>query len=145
MDRSIQELNNVKSFSTNCIHTKHIYSLLDLPKNDESYKRMNKHLENCTVCSKEFQKFQLKTAAAQVFIPKVLMDRDLRQSFEREVVELFKVMNLNDREILKRNVKKGFLFMDRMGIEFIQNLLSKTMFKAYFAAIVIFICLRLFL
>jgi hypothetical protein len=145
VDRPIQELKNINSFSKNCIHTKHIYSLLDLPRKDDSYKKMSKHLETCVVCSKEFERFQLKTAAAQVFIPKVLMDRDLRQSFEREVVELFKVMDLNDRELLKRNIKEGFIFVDRMGIEFIRNLLSKTMFKAYFAAVIVFICLKLFL
>lgn len=145
MDRSIQESNGIQSISRNCIHTKHIYTLLDMPKKDESYKRMSKHLETCTVCNKEFQLFQLKTKVSLVFIPKVLMDRDLRQSFEREVVELFKVMDLNDRELLKRNVKKGFLFVDRMGIEFIQNLLSKTMFKTYLFAGALFICLKLFL
>lgn len=145
MDRSIQELNNVKSTSQNCIHTKHIYSLLDLPAKDESYKKMSKHLETCSVCNTEFQKFQLKTTAAQIFIPKALMDRDLRQSFEREVVELFKVMDLNDRELLKRNVKEGFHFIDRMGIDLIRNLLSKTMFKTYLIAAALFICLKLFL
>ena len=116
-----------------------------MPKKEESYKRMSKHLETCSVCNKEFQMFQLKTASAQVFIPKILMDRDLRQSFEREVGELFKVMNLNNRENLKRNVKKGFHFVDKMGIEFFQNLLSKTMIKSYFIAGAIFICLKFFL
>lgn len=116
-----------------------------MPKSEDSYKRMNKHLEICVVCNKEFQLFQIKTAATQVFIPKVLMDRDLRQSFEREVVELFKVMDLNEREILKRNVKRGFLFIDKMGIEFIQNLLSKSMLKTYIIAGALFICLKLFL
>ena len=116
-----------------------------MPKNDESYKLMNKHLENCTICNKEFQRFQLKTSAALVLIPKVLMDRDLRQSFEREVVELFKVMDLNERELLKKNVRKGFIFIDKMGIEFIRNLFSRTMVKTYFFALVIFICFRIFL
>ena len=145
MDRSILELKKSKKFSESCIHTKNIYSLLDMPKKEESYKRMSKHLETCTVCTKEFQLFQLKTASAQVFIPKISMDRDLRQSNEREVGELFKVMNLNNRENLKRNVKKGFRFVDSMGIEFFQNLFSKTMLKSYFIAGAIFICLKLFL
>ena len=119
--------------------------MLDLPKSEDSYKRLTKHLETCVTCTNEFKQFQLKTAASQVFIPKVLMDRDLRQSFEREVGELFKVMDLNERELLKRNVKNGFRFIDNMGIAFIQNLFSKTMLKTYFFAGAVFICMKLFL
>jgi hypothetical protein len=145
VNRSIQASSNTNSFSRECIHTKNIYSLLDLPKSDESFKKMHKHLESCSVCSREFQMFQLKTAATIAFIPKISMDRDLHQSFEREVGELFKVMNLNERERLKRNVKDGFVLLDQMGIEFIRNLASKTMLKTYVLAGVLFICLKLFL
>jgi hypothetical protein len=140
-----QDLNFDKNFPKYCIHTKLIYTLLDTPKKEESYKRLNKHVENCPVCSEELKSFQMKTMAAQVFIPKMSMDRDLRQSFEREVGELFKVMNLNEREMLKRNVKKGFLLIDNLGVEFLKNLASRTMFKTYFFALIIFICLKLFL
>lgn len=118
---------------------------MDTPKKDEAYKRMTKHVESCPVCAEELKKFQLKTMAAQVFIPKVVMDRDLRQSFEREVSELFKVMNLNERELLKRNVKKGFRFIDSMGVDFLKNLASRTMIKTYIFALAIFICLKIFL
>ncbi|MDO9182391.1 MAG: hypothetical protein Q7U04_08270 [Bacteriovorax sp.] len=145
MDRPIQEFNKSNFFSNNCIHTKQVYSLLDVSPKDELYKRMSKHIETCSTCQTAFKTFQLKSEASRVYIPKVLMDRDLRQSFEREVGELFKVMDLNEREILKRNVKKSFIFIDKMGIEFIQNLLSKTMLKTYFFALAIFICLKLFL
>lgn len=131
--------------SQHCIHTKHVYSLLDTPKNEDAYRKLNKHLETCSACNKEFQKFQLKTAAAQIYIPKALMDRDLRESFEREVGELFKAMNLNNRQILKSNMKKGFRFIDSMGIDFLKNLVSKTMIKSYLFAMAIFIGLKLFL
>jgi hypothetical protein len=119
--------------------------LLDTPAKDEAYKKLSKHLETCTTCNDEFQKFKAKTAAAQIYIPKALMDHDLRQSFEREVGELFKVMELNNREILKRKVKKGFLFIDSIGLEFIKNLISKTMLKTYVMAAFIFIALKLLL
>lgn len=122
-----------------------MYSLLDTPKKEEAYKKLSKHLEVCRACKEEFQKFQLKTMAAQVYIPKALMDHDLRQSFEREVGELFKVMNLDNRENLKKNVKKGFLFIDTMGVDFLKNLTSKTMLKTYLMAVFIFIFLKLFL
>jgi hypothetical protein len=145
VDRSIQKLIKNKSLMKNCIHTKNIYSLLDLPKKDETYKKMTKHLESCEVCDREFKLFQLKSAAAQVFIPKVIMDRDLKQSFEREVSELFKVMNLNNREILKNNVRSGFSILDNMGISFLQNLYSRTMVKSYFFAFAIFLVLKFLL
>lgn len=145
MNSSTQSKNYETDLSKQCVHTKHVYSLLDTPKKEETYKKLSKHLETCAACNVEFQKFQVRTAAAQVYIPKALMDHDLRESFEREVGELFKVMNLNDRAMLKKNVKKGFLFVDSMGIDFIKNLVSKTMFKTYFFALVIFICLKLLL
>lgn len=144
MDRRTEQV-KINSYVSNCIYTKQIYSLFDLPKKDESYKRITKHIENCAICNKEFQTFQLKSSAARNLIPKVSMDKDLRQSFEREVGELFKVMNLNEREILKKNVKRGFLFIDMLGVDFIRNLISKTMIKSYFFALVIFICLKMFL
>lgn len=142
MNSSIQ---SNKDTLRQCIHTKHVYSLLDTPKKEEAYKKLSKHLEVCRACKEEFQKFQTKTMASQVFIPKALMDHDLRQSFEREVGELFKVMNLNNRENLKKSVKKGFLFIDTMGIDFLKNLASKTMLKTYLMAVFIFIFLKLFL
>lgn len=146
MNNSIQANKNLgKNFAKVCIHTKHVYTLIDTPKREEAYIKMTQHLAICSICNDEFQKFQSKTMAAQVYIPKALMDRDLRQSFEREVSELFKLMNLNNREILKRKVKKGVHFIDSMGLDFLRNLVSKTMFKTYFFALVIFICLKLFL
>jgi hypothetical protein len=140
-----QNLNHEKVKSNYCVHKKHVYSMIDLSVNDESYKKMNKHLENCSVCKNELVTFQSRTLASQVFIPKALMDSDLRQSFEGEVVQLFKAMNLNEREMIKKNVKNSFIFIDQLGIEFIKNLVSKTMFKTYFIGLVIFICLKMFL
>lgn len=143
MNSSLQ-VNNVDINTTKkCIHTKQVYSLLDTPKKEEAYKKLSKHMEICRACSEEFQKFQVKTIASQVYIPKALMDHDLRQSFEREVGELFKVMNLNDREMLQKKVKNGFLFLDRMGIDFLKNIVSKSMLKTYLLAFVFFFCLKL--
>jgi hypothetical protein len=128
-----------------CIHTKNIYSLLDMPAKDETYKNLSKHIESCPVCSLEFKKFQSKSSEAKVFIPKAIMDHDLRQSFDREVGELFKVMNLNEREALKRNVKKGIKTIDQMGIDFLKTLSSKSMIKIYAVAVGMFFVLKHFL
>ncbi len=137
---------NLKSKNANhCVHTKNIYALLDISSNEESYKKLTKHVESCLQCAEELNQFKLKTQAAQIYIPKVVMDRDLRQSFEREVSELFKVMNLNDRQALKRNVKNGFQIIDSIGLSFIKNLKSKTMIKAYMLGFLIFLSLKFFL
>lgn len=136
--------NSLQLKTRDCIQTKHIYSLLDTPKNDEVYKKLSKHLEICATCNQEYKKLQLKMIAAKIYIPKAIMDHDLKESFEREVVELFKAMDLNNRELLKKNVKKGIKFIDRMGIDFINNLSSKNMLKTYFFAVVIYIGLKLF-
>lgn len=125
-----------------CIHTKNIYSLPDLSPKDEAYKNLSKHVENCPSCSQELKRFQMKSAAAQVYIPKVVMDRDLRQSFEREVSELFKVLQLDEREKLKANVKSKFKFLDQMGIDFLKTLSSKKMLKMYVVAGVLFLALK---
>ncbi len=140
-----QEYSFNKNFSRQCVHTKNIYSLLDMPKQEEAYKRLNKHIESCAVCADELKKFQSKTLAAQAFIPKVMMARDLRQSFDREVGELFKIMDLNERELLKKNVKKGFRFIDSMGAGFLKNLGSKAMIKAYVLAALMFLALKFIL
>ncbi len=140
-----QELNFQKHSAKNCVHTKNIYSLLDTPKNDETYKRLMKHLETCSACAQELKKFETKTAAAQVFIPKMTMDRDLRQSFEREVGELFKVMDLNERELLKKKVKKSVRFLDNMGVDLVRTLVSKSMIKVYVITAAVVVGIKYFL
>jgi len=127
-----------------CIHTRNIYSLMDMSPKDEAYKNLSKHIESCPVCTKEFQKFQMKISAAQVYIPKAVMDRDLRQSFEREVGELFKVLQLNERAALKHKVKSKFKTIDQMGIDFLKTLSSKQMIKIYFIAAAMYAALKYF-
>lgn len=144
MNSSRHESIENQRISNYCVHTKQVYSLRDLNPKDELYKKINKHIETCKVCNKEFQLFQVKVAATQVFIPKATIDRDLRESFEREVGELFKVMNLNERERLKKSVKNSLVFADQMGLAFLQNLFSKSMLKAYLVAGTLFIILKVF-
>jgi hypothetical protein len=127
-----------------CIHTKNIYSLLDMSPKDEVHKNLTKHIESCSVCAQELKKFRLKSLAAQVYIPKVVMDRDLRQSFEREVGELFKILQLDEREALKRNVKHKIKTLDQMGVDFIKTLSSKSMIKVYIIAAAMFLALKYF-
>lgn len=127
-----------------CVHTKNIFSLLDLPTKDETHKTLMKHLEVCPVCAQEFKNFQLGATAAQVYIPKVVMDRELKESFEREVGDLFKILRLDEREVLKHNVKKSFRTLDQMGIDFLKVLASKSMIKVYVVASILFFILKYF-
>jgi len=134
---------NLKN-TKHCVHTKNIYSLMDIPHKEDSYKRFAKHLESCRQCSEQFKIFKFKNEAAQIYIPKVHMDRDLRQSFEREVSELFKLMNLNERQALKRNVKNKLQQIDSIGLSIIENFTSKRMVKAYLMGLFIFLGLKFF-
>lgn len=118
---------------------------MDMSPKDEAHKLLSRHIESCQVCSQELKKFQMKTAAAQIYIPKATMDRDLRQSFEREVGELFKVLQLNEREALKHSVKNKFKTLDQMGIDFIGAMTSKSMIKIYVLATALFVALKYFL
>lgn len=117
---------------------------MDMSPKDEAHKMLSKHVENCQVCAQELKKFQMKSSAAQVYIPKATMDHDLRQSFEREVGELFKILQLNEREALKHTVKKKFRTLDQMGIDFIATMTSKSMIKIYVIAAAMFVALKYF-
>lgn len=142
---SEQILKDRHSSFKRCVHTKNIYSLLDLPKSDDSYKSLMKHVDSCLICSDELKKFKQKTLASQVFIPKISMDRELKQAFESEVGELFKAMNLNEKELLKQHVKNNVQYLDQLGVVFLKNLVSKSMLKAYIFALILFLSLKFFL
>ena len=114
------------------MHTKNVYSLLDLPSGDEAHKKLTKHLENCTACEWEFQQYKKANENLKLLIPEVVMDKDLHQTFNSEIVELFHTMELSNRVVLKKKVKNKIIFIDQMGIDFFKNLTSKKMIKFYF-------------
>ena len=67
MDRRNEQVLPVSSpILKSCIHTKNIFSLIDLSPEEELHKKMNKHVQGCSVCTKELQNFQLKNFEAKI-------------------------------------------------------------------------------
>jgi protein subunit release factor A len=121
-----------------CVHTKNIFSLLDLSQSAESYKRLSKHLDSCNTCALEFEKFKQTTESTKSFIPTIVMDQDLKESFAREIEDVFKIMNLNSTERLKNNVTSKFKAVDQFGLDILGILRSKKMLFVYIAIAMIY-------
>lgn len=139
MDSSIQTLSR-----THCIHSKNIFSLADLPAEDETYKKLKKHIDGCRQCTAHYAQVSHQLEAMKVFIPKPMIDRESKEIFEREISELFKIFNLNKKTAVKNKFKAKIKTLDAAGTDFISNLTSKTMIKGYIAAAIAFGVLKFF-
>lgn len=127
-----------------CIHTKNVFSLLDLGVEDENFIKIKKHMDSCSVCENAFSDFEQKTFESKVYIPKPQIDLETKSVFENEVHELFKVFDLNEKARLRKKIKSNFKKLDMAGIDFIKNLSSKNMLKTYAFGAVLFVILRQF-
>lgn len=145
MDRpKSQVLSTALNLEKKCIHTKSIFSLIDLDFEDESFVNIKKHSDKCEVCSEALKKFELQNQEAIFFIPKPQIDTEAKNTFEREVHEVFRILELNEKEQLRVKIKKNIQKIDTIGVEFIKNLISKNMIKTYFFGIILFFVLRQF-
>ena len=127
-----------------CIHTKSIFSLIDLDFEDQAFVNIKKHSDRCVACSNALSKFEQQNQQAVFYIPKPQIDTETRNTFEREVHEVFLAFELNERVKLKLKLKKNFKKIDTAALEFIKNLSSKNMIKAYAFGLVMFVVLRNF-
>lgn len=127
-----------------CIHTKNVFSLLDLPVLEENYKRIKKHVDGCNVCEAALREFELKTLEAKILIPKPQIDTETKEMFEREVGDLFRVFDLNEKERLKKRIKNKIKKIDTLGVSFLKNLASKQMLITYAFGAVLFVVLKQF-
>jgi hypothetical protein len=127
-----------------CIHTKNVFTLIDLSPIDESYKRIKKHIDGCKVCELELKAFELKNIEAKINIPKPQIDTETKEMFEREVSDLFRVFDLNEKDLLKKKIKNKIKSIDSLGVAFIKNLSSKQMLTTYAFGAVLFIVLKQF-
>ena len=127
-----------------CIHTKNVFSLLDLPVLEESYKRIKKHVDGCKACETALRDFELKIVETKIHIPKPQIDTETKEMFEREVSDLFRVFDLNEKERLKKRIKNRIKTIDTMGVGFIKNLASKQMLTTYAFGAVLFVVLKQF-
>jgi hypothetical protein len=140
MDRRLSEITPTK----NCIHTKNVFSLLDLGVQDESFLRMRKHMDNCKICEKEFNDFKFKSLEVKIHIPKPLIDSETKEVFSREITELFKTFELNQKTLLRKKIKTNIKKIDTFGISFLKTLTSKAMLASYAFGAVLFVVLKKF-
>lgn len=142
--RNVQTISSAGNVQKKCIHTKSIFSLIDLDFEDDTFVNIKKHSDKCEACSAELREFELLNQQASFFIPKPQIDAQTKASFEREVHEVFKAFDLNEKEQLKLKIKKKIKKIDTVGAEFIKNLGSKNMVKTYAFGVVLFVVLRQF-
>jgi hypothetical protein len=142
--RNLQVLSASGNLLKSCIHTKSIFSLIDLDFEDEAFVNITKHTEKCEACSTALKNFELQNQQATFFIPKPQIDADTKAAFEREVHDVFRIFELNEKEQLRLKIKNKIKNMDTAGAEFLQNLGSKKMMKSYAFGLVLFVVLRQF-
>ena len=142
--RNVQTVLPAGNVQKKCIHTKSIFSLIDLDFEDDTFVNIKKHSDKCEACSSELRKFELLNQQATFFIPKPQIDTETKASFEREVHEVFKAFDLNEKEQLKSKIKKKIKKIDTVGADFLKNLGSKSMVKTYAFGIVLFVVLKQF-
>lgn len=145
MDRRNIQVLPVSSISQkSCIHTKNVFSLIDLSPEEEAHRRITKHINSCKICENELRKFQLQSLESKIHIPKPQIDTETKAIFEREVSEVFKAFDLNEKILLRKKIKNNIKKIDLVGLGFIKNLGSKNMIKTYAFATVLFIVLKQF-
>ncbi len=145
MDRRNVFVSSVSSISKDyCIHTKNVFSLMDLHPEDKSYQKIKKHMDDCQVCEGAYKKFEFKNLEAKIHIPKPQIDSETKEIFENEIHELFKTLDLNEKALLRKKIKSNIKKIDVAGIEFIKNLASKGMIKTYVFGAALFVVLKQF-
>jgi hypothetical protein len=142
--RSTLEHSIPKIQEQRCIHTKNVFPIIDLSPLDESYKKIRKHLDSCKICEHQVKVFEMKNSEVRIQVPKPQIDTDTKQMFEREVSDLFRVFDLNEKVRLKKKIKNKIKSIDSFGASFMSNLASKQMLKTYAFGAVLFIVLKQF-
>jgi hypothetical protein len=145
MDRRISQTNQIsQATQISCVHTKNIFSLVDLAHHDDSYQRIRKHVDGCQVCDIHYKKFELENLAVKIHIPKPQIDSETKEVFAREISELFKTFDLNEKTLLRKKIKSNIKKIDSLGVGLVKNLFSKTMLASYAGGVVLFVVLKQF-
>jgi uncharacterized protein with ATP-grasp and redox domains len=95
------------------------------------YDFLNLHQKQCLNCSQQLSQFKEQCIAMKVHVPKPYLPKDLRETFNGELSELFKISGLNDLENEKRKIKDKIHLLDKFGEEFFKSVLSQKMITVY--------------
>ena len=111
-----------------CIHSRNLISLIDLTSKDEAYSFYNNHIKSCEVCAREYKNISSKVIASQVYIPKPMMELEMKESFEREIHDLLVHLKINEEEFKKSKAVGIVKSIDNFGAAFFKSLGSKIFF-----------------
>jgi hypothetical protein len=142
--RSFQSTSAKLNSELKCIHTKNIFSMLDLDQSEESYKNIKKHVEACEVCDRELKKFELENIEIKIHIPRPYIDTETKEIFTREVSEIFKALDLNEKALLRAKIKSKIKGIDTLGVSILKTIRSKKMIRTYAFGAALFFVLRIF-
>ncbi len=117
---------------------------MDMKHSDANFDRMKKHVEACQTCDSALKKFELENIQIKIHIPKPQIDNDTKEVFTREVSELFKVFDLNEKTLLRKKIKSKIQGIDTVGLSIIKNFASRKMIATYAFGAVLFVVLRHF-
>lgn len=142
--RSFQSSSLNLNTLTKCIHTKNIFSLLDQNPAEEGYKKIKKHVDSCQTCEIVLKTFELESIEVKIHIPKPQIDTETKDNYTREVSEIFKAFDLNEKAALRAKIKSKIKGIDSFGLSLIKNVTSRKMMATYAFAGVLFVVLKQF-
>jgi hypothetical protein len=129
-------------YQNKCIHTKNIFALIDMGNSEENYKLLHQHVIKCEICRNEYNHFVARNTMAKVYIPKPLMEHDLKESFNRELHDFLKELNLNNKNEGRPLLKKILENLDIYGEVIMKIIFSKTMMISYALAYGLYLLLK---
>jgi len=132
-------LKSINTKKENCIHTRNITMLFDLNPKDDQYQIYQKHLTECNACKKTYNHFAEEMKAIQVFIPKAIMEKDIKESFEREIHEVLVSLDL---DIVSKQKNAWWIKFNAIGEQVLKSFWSKTMLWGFVLALVSYILLK---
>ncbi len=108
-----------------CLFVKNLPSMIDLEASDSTFKMLNSHKNNCSICKDEFAKIIARRDQLQLLIPEPKMDNDLKDSFRRELHLFLKDIGLNQFENRKKKWWQYLSFFDHLLQDLVSVILSK--------------------
>lgn len=125
-----------------CIHQKNLILLYDADLTSPESQFLQSHMKSCVPCQGYWNDFNFKMEASKVFIPKPMMDRELRVTLGREIHDLFKNLKMTKKDNRKNSMQKMFESISLFSDSLKKSIVNKHMFIAYGVATFIYILLH---
>lgn len=135
-------LHKIKALNrgSNCVSSRKIWILADNISPDSQSVELQKHIEKCSICHKEYQRMNDLNQQITSRIPVEKIDLDLEVSLTNEIGQLLKSMNYSENKKVEY-VKKTDWFLTH----FFNHFFSKRMYIAYGVGFGVYLLLRQYL